>query len=82
MTYQGNLVIFAIHQSKNNPKVYLFTRERDDLSMVPEGILEQLGKIQFLRNSREPAHETDIISLRHKEIVARIAADGYCVLKL
>jgi len=76
------IMIFAIHQSKGNPKVYLFTRERDNLSMVPEGILEQLGKIQFLRNSREPAHETDIISLRHKEIVARIAADGYCVMKL
>jgi len=75
-------MIFAIHQSKNNLKTYLFTKERDDLSMVPECILEQLGKVQFLRNSREPAHETDIISLRHKEIVARIAADGYCVMKL
>lgn len=75
-------MIFAIHQSKSNLKTYLFTKERDNLSMVPEGILEQLGKVQFLRNSREPAHETDIISLRYKEIVARIAADGYCVMKL
>jgi len=75
-------VIFAIHQSKINPKVYLFTRERDNVSMVPEGILEQLGKIQFLRNSREQSHETEIISSRYKDIVARVSAEGYCVLKL
>lgn len=75
-------MIFAIQQSKKNPKIYLFTKERDNFSSVPEGILEQLGKVQFLRNSREPSHETEIISSRYKDIEARIAAEGYCVLKL
>lgn len=75
-------MIFAIHQSKRNPKVYLFTKERDGFSSIPEGILEQLEKIQFLRNSREQSQETEIISFRYQEIVAKIATEGYCLLKL
>ncbi|KHK01667.1 YcgL domain-containing protein [Desulfovibrio sp. TomC] len=75
-------MIFAIHQSKNNPRIYLFTKEKGNISGVPEGVIEHLGKIQFLRNSREQSKETEIIALRYKEIEAKIISDGYCLLKL
>jgi len=75
-------MIFAIHQSKSNPRIYFFTKEKCNLSGVPEGVIEHLGKIHFLRHSRKQSMETEIISLRYKEIEAKIISDGYCVLKL
>ena len=43
---------------------------------------EWFSLLTNLIESNLKVHETDIISLRYKEIVARIAADGYCVMKL
>ncbi|WP_428561138.1 MAG: YcgL domain-containing protein [Solidesulfovibrio sp. DCME] len=73
---------FAIHQSKTNHKMYLFTRRKNDLSCVPEGVLEELGKIKFLRNSFPQEKETEKISPYYKEIENFVSAKGYFVLKL
>lgn len=73
---------FAIHQSQINLKIYLFTRNKDDFSCVPEGLLEELGKIKFLRNSLPPEKETEIIAPRFKEIENFVSAKGYHILKM
>ena len=72
---------FAIHQSKSDSKVYIFTRDRDDFSCVPEGLLEELGKIKFLRSSFPVEAETKRIASRYKEIENFVAAKGYYVLR-
>lgn len=68
---------FAIHQSRKNPTAYLFLRERDAFDAVPEGIREELGKVRFLRMSREKEDETSAIASKYQEIVQNIGSRGY-----
>ncbi len=68
---------FAIHQSRKNPTTYVFLRDRDALDAVPEGILEELGKVKFLRMSREKEDETPAIASKYQEIVQNIGSRGY-----
>ncbi len=70
-------MIFAIHQSRKNPTTYVFLRERDDLSPLPEGIREELGKVRFLRMSREKEAETPAIASKYQEIVQGLGDRGY-----
>jgi len=72
---------FAIHQSKKNHKMYLFTRRKNDLSYVPEGVLKELGKTKFLRNSFPQEKETGKIFPHYKEIENFVSAKGYFVMK-
>jgi uncharacterized protein YcgL (UPF0745 family) len=71
---------FAIHQSRANPTTYLFLRDRDDLSPLPEGLREEIGKIKFLRMSREQEDETAAIAAKYQEIVQNIGSRGYHVI--
>jgi uncharacterized protein YcgL (UPF0745 family) len=81
-TEDRGIMPFAIHQSKLNLKMYLFTRNKNDFSCVPEGILEEMGKVKFLRNSFPREKETEIIISRYKEIESLVAVKGYCVVRL
>ena len=71
---------FAIHQSRANPTTYLFLRDRDDLSPLPEGLREEIGKIKFLRMSREKEDETAAIAAKYQEIVQNIGSRGFHVI--
>jgi uncharacterized protein len=73
---------FAIHQSQSNLKVYLFTRKRDDFSCIPEGLLEELGKIRFLRSSLPYEKETEKIAPYFKEIENFVNSNGYYVARI
>ncbi|NMC49754.1 MAG: YcgL domain-containing protein [Desulfovibrio sp.] len=70
-------MIFAIHQSRTNPTTYVFLRERDDLSTLPEGLREELGKLRFLRMAREKEVETPAIASKYQQIVQGIGDRGY-----
>ena len=71
---------FAIHQSRVHPTTYLFLRDRDDVSLLPEGLREEIGKLKFLRMSREQEEETAAISTKYQEIVQNIGVRGYHVI--
>ena len=73
---------FAIHQSIKNPKYYVFTPCREDCSKIPEGLVEELGKIKFLRNSRTKEEESDKIKERYQEIESKVCDKGFCILKI
>lgn len=73
---------FAIHQSQSNLKMYLFTRKKNDFSYVPEGLLEEHGKVKFLRNSLPHEEETEKIGHYFKEIENSVNYRGYFVLKI
>jgi len=62
--------------------MYLFTRSKDDFSYIPEGILEGLGEIKFLRSSLPCRKETEKIACRYKEIENHVNGQGYYVLKM
>ncbi|WP_084158793.1 YcgL domain-containing protein [Solidesulfovibrio alcoholivorans] len=73
---------FAIHKSKSDAKLYIFTRGKEDFSYVPGGLLEEIGKIRFLRTSFPIESETKLISPRYKEIENFVAAKKYYILRL
>jgi uncharacterized protein len=75
-------MLFAIHQSRLDPRIYVFTKRRDDFSDLPEGLLEQLGKIQFLRTARSIQDETEKIVPWYKEIEGNVNVKGYHILKI
>lgn len=71
---------FAIHQSRRYPTTYVFVKERDELSSLPEGLREELGKVRFLRMAREKDDETPAIASKYQEIVQHIGDRGYHVI--
>jgi len=73
---------FFIHQSRLKPTYYVFTLEKDDFSSIPEGVLEELGKLRFLRKARDKGDETISLSAKYSEIVQNITSRGYHVLEI
>jgi uncharacterized protein YcgL (UPF0745 family) len=73
---------FFIHQSKLNPRYYVFTNLKNDFSRLPEGILDELGKIRFLRKAHTQEDETKTLSEKYSEIVQNVATRGYHILEI
>ena len=70
VTEDRGIMPFAIHQSKLNLKMYLFARNKNDFSCVPEGILEEMGKIKFMRNSFLERKKQKLLFLAIKKLKA------------
>jgi len=70
----------AAYQSANEPAWYLFTRGKDAFASVPEGLLEELGKLKYLRMVREKDSETSALKEIYEEIAVNVAMRGYHVV--
>ncbi len=71
---------FAAYQSKEEPTWYLFTREKGGFDSVPEGLMEQLGKLKYLRMIRDKESETNALREVYEEIAVNVAVRGYHVV--
>jgi uncharacterized protein len=77
---EGGSMRFAVYQSRKEPAWYLFTGSKGGFDAVPEGILEQMGKLKYLRMSREKETETEALGAIYEEIAVNIAIRGYHVV--
>lgn len=76
----GKDMRFAVYQSRNEPTWYLFTGAKGVFDNVPEGILEQLGKLKYLRMTREKELETTALGEVFEEIAVNVAVRGFHVV--
>ncbi len=77
---KGNVMRFAVYQSRKEPTWYLFTGSKGGFDAVPEGILEQMGKLKYLRMSREREDETEALGEIYEEIAVNVTVRGYHVI--
>ncbi|KUG29791.1 hypothetical protein ASZ90_000315 [hydrocarbon metagenome] len=60
--------------------MYLFTRKKSEIPELPSDIAAQLGKVTYLRMSRDRTEETPTLARAMDDIVRGVVSKGYHVM--
>lgn len=66
----------AVYRSSKRANTYLYIQKRDDFSRVPDALLKQFGKPQFVTILSLGKHE-QVAGIHRDEFIADIKNDGF-----